>query len=99
MDGRAVKVGYEGDQIKICDLFNGSYIADFQKGLEFVCPGGQCLDGPIGKVCQTAIAQKLLDKTLKHAGLFLFTISCFIINALFLNPNCANCGIYGLCAY
>jgi len=33
MDGRAVKVGYKGDQIKIGDLFNGSYLVDFQKGL------------------------------------------------------------------
>ena len=50
MDGRVIEVGYEGDQIKIADLFTGSYIADFQKGLEFVCPGDQCLDGAFGKV-------------------------------------------------
>jgi len=40
MDGRALKVLFEGYQIKIADLFNGSSIAGFQKGMEFVQPSG-----------------------------------------------------------
>ena len=96
MDGRAVKVGYEGDQIKIGDLFNGSYIADFQKGLEFIQAGGQCLDGPVGKVRQLAIGKNLMDTTMKLIDLpLLAVLSCFIINALFSNLNCPNCGVLG----
>ena len=94
MNGRAVKVGYESNQIKIADLFNGSYIPDFQKALEFVQPGGQCLGGAFGKVGQSAIGKKLLDIMMKHVDLpLLAVLSCFIINALFSNPNCPNCGV------
>ena len=84
MDGRAVKVGDEGNQIKVADVFNGSYIADFNKGFKFVQPGGQCLDGAGGEVCQPAIGKKLMDTMMKHVGLpLLAVLSCFIINALF----------------
>jgi len=54
------------------------------------------LDGSVGKVHQAAIGQKQLDKALKHAGLSLFGVSCFIRNVLFLNLNCPNCRVYGL---
>ena len=94
MDGRAVKVGYESNQIKIADLFNGSYIVGFKIRSEFVYPGAQCLDGAVGKVRQSAIGRKLLDILMKHVDLpLLAVLSCFIINALFSNPNCPNCGV------
>ena len=36
MDRGVLKIGYEGNQIEIGDLFDGPYILGFLKGLKFV---------------------------------------------------------------
>ena len=61
MDGRAVKVGYEGNQIKVGDPFDGSDALRFQECCKLVEPNSQCLDRAVRKVRQAAIGNKLLD--------------------------------------
>jgi hypothetical protein len=72
MDGGAVEVGDKVNKIQVFDFLNGTNSLGFKVRLEFGQPGGQCLDGAIGKVRQAAIGEKLMDKTMKHDGLLPF---------------------------